>query len=285
MTLSADIAAAIAAEAKEVDMNVAETKGGYTPPPAGNAIVTLVGYVEIGIQHVEASKTEPLKYPAHDEDQACLVFELSGKNYPVVEKDGKFFPMRMEVKLKISRNEKAWYYKIFKALNYAGDATTFAQLVGRHFLATVVHSAPNAKGAVYASFKNKDTGYTFRAPLYQPNALEEPDTYLPFPKPRVYSEQRIFLWRYASKSMWDSLYIAGQYEERKDEKTGKVISPAKSKNVFQDQIRGAKNFAGSPAAAFVANEPDLELPLEDAAALGAQPTADQVDAALDALSV
>jgi hypothetical protein len=66
--------------------------------------------------------------------------------------------------------------------------------------------------------------------------------------------------------MWDSLFIDGEYPERKDEKTGAVISPAKSKNVIQNKIRSAKNWATSPLSAIVAaggatpDLPDAETP-------------------------
>ncbi len=241
------IQAAIAAAAQQApNMNEA-TKGGggdYTPPKAGNCIVTLVGYIELGIQHVPASKTDPIKFPAKDEEQVELVFEVSGKGHEPKEVDGKLYPERIGFTVKKSLNEKAWFYRIFKALNYDGTATHFAQLIGRHYLATIVHTK-GAGDKVWVGFKNKDTGYTFRAPMYQPDPLGDPDKLLPFPKPEVISEPRVFLWDYASKQMWDSIYIDGEYAERKDDK-GNVTQPAKSKNKFQLKIKAAKNWQGSP---------------------------------------
>ena len=46
-------------------------------------------------------------------------------------------------------------------------------------------------------------------------------------------------------AQWASLFIEGAYPERKDDK-GVVTAPAKSKNVFQDTIKRAVNFQGSP---------------------------------------
>jgi hypothetical protein len=101
------------------------------------------------------------------------------------------------------------------------------------------------------------------------------------PAPRVHSALRLFLWAQASREMWDSLYIEGQYDEKKDEKTGKVIYPAKSKNVIQEKIKAAKNFVGSPLADILGTEELLTLPDTDAAALvGTAPSADAVDDAL-----
>ncbi len=263
MTNTYDMAAIISqAAAQAPNMNEA-TKGGggeYTPPKAGACIVTLIGYIEKGIQHVPASKHDPVKFPAKDEDQVDLIFELSGKGHEPKEHEGKLYPERMTVTLKKSLNEKAWFYKIFKALNYDGQATHFAQLLGNYFLATVVHSEPNKDGKVFASFKDKSSGYTFRAPFYNPDPMDLSVT-AKFPQPQVHSEQRLFLWDFANKQMWDSLYIDGEYAERKDEKTGKIISPARSKNVIQEKIKAAVNFKGSPIAEIIGDE---ALNLDDA---------------------
>jgi hypothetical protein len=64
--------------------------------------------------------------------------------------------------------------------------------------------------------------------------------------------------------MWDSLYIDGKYDDRKDEKTG-VVTPGKSKNVFQEKIRGAVNFKGSPIAELLVGEIDLGALVDKAA--------------------
>lgn len=273
MSNAAIQAAIAAAAAQSPNMNEAQKGGGgdYTPPKAGPAIVTLVAYIETGIQHEPASTFDPIKFPAKDEDQVELIFEVGGKGHePKETEDGKKIPERIKVKLKKSLNEKAWFYRIFKALNYDGTATHFAQLVGKHFKATIVHSVPKKEGgAVYAGFKDKNSGYTFAAPIYNPI---DPETGMPdmektakFPQPPVISELKVFLWDYASREMWDSLYIDGEYAEVKDEKTGAVIRPAKSKNYFQERIKSAKNFAGSPIAEIIGDE---ALILDDVQAAG-----------------
>lgn len=260
--MSFDVQAAIAAAAAQTpNMNEAQKGGGgeWTPPAAGRCLVTLIGYIEKGIQVVAPSKTDPVKFPGGDEEQVDLIFELSGKGHEPKEIDGKFYPERITVTLKKSLNEKAWFYRIFKVLNWDSTCTHFAQLVGRHFMATVVHT--KGKGdKVWAGFKlpaAQGGGYTFAAPTYNP---VDPETQLPdmtitkeFPKPRIYSELRVFLWDYATRAMWDSLYIEGKYDERKDDK-GNVISPARSKNVIQEKIKAAKNFPGSPIAEILGDE-------------------------------
>jgi hypothetical protein len=45
--------------------------------------------------------------------------------------------------------------------------------------------------------------------------------------------------------MWDTLFIDGEYPERKNDK-GEVTAPAKSRNQFQLKIAAAKNYKGSP---------------------------------------
>lgn len=259
---TAAIQAAIAAAAQQTpNMNEAQKGGGgdYVPPKAGPCLVTLVAYIESGIQHVPASTFDPIKFPAKDEDQVDLVFEVGGKGHePKVLEDGRKIPERITVTLKKSLNEKAWFYRIFKALNYDGSATHFAQLVGKHFKANIIHSVPKKEGGrVYAGFKDKNTGYTFSAPTYNP---VDPETQLPdmeqvriFPQPPVVSELKVFLWDYASREMWDSLFIDGVYEEKKDDK-GNVLYPAKSKNVIQNKIKAARNFQGSPIAEILGDE-------------------------------
>lgn len=258
-----DIAAAVAqAAAQTPDMKEAQKGGGYTPPAEGACFVTLVGYIELGIQIVAPSKTDPVKYPGGPEEQVQLVFELSGKGHEPKEVDGKKIPERLSVTLKKSLNEKAWFFKIFNTLNYDKQATHFAQLLGKHFRAKVVHSG--SKDKIFAGFKESAAnggGYTFAPPTYNP---VDPETLVPdvtvtkvFPKPEVLTPLKLFLWDFPSKEMWASLYIEGKYDERKDEKTGKVISPARSKNVLQEKIRQASNFKGSPLAELLVGEVDL----------------------------
>jgi hypothetical protein len=59
------------------------------------------------------------------------------------------------------------------------------------------------------------------------------------------------------------LFIEGEYPERKDDK-GNVTSPARSKNVFQNAIKNAVNFKGSPIYTLLAqNGQSLDIPTVD----------------------
>lgn len=260
-----DIKAAVAAAAAVTkDMNEVQKGGGeYKPPAAGGCIVTLIGYIEKGVQHVPASKHDPIKFPAKDEEQVDLIFEISGKGHEPKEVDGKLFPERMTVTLKKSLNEKAWFYRIFKAFCAAYPelgATHMAQFLGKHFLSKIEHSVPKKEGdRVYASLKQKASGYVFSAPQFTNPATDETTV---IPAPKVISEFRVFLWDVPSIEMWNSLYIEGMYEAKKDEKTGKEIYPAKSKNVIQEGIKRAKNFQGSPLFDLIGADALLDLDVE-----------------------
>lgn len=265
--VQAAIQAAIAKAAAEgPNMNEASKGGGeYKPPAAGPCLLSLVAYVELGQQKYPARG----KFPAGIEEQVELVFEIHGKGHEPKElDDGTFLPERVTVKLKKSLNEKAWYYKIFKQLNYAGKHTHMAQCVGEMFKGQIFHSTPAKEGdRVYANLRD-DNGYKFGAAVYNPDPTDL-TTIAPFPTQRIHTELKVFLWDYASKEMWDSLYIDGEWEERKDEKTGKVITPAKSKNVWQNKIKEAVNFAGSPISDIIGNDAVLDLPETDLASANA----------------
>ena len=228
-------AAAIAAAAKTTDMNKA-TKGGegYTPPAKGMARLRFVGYIECGQKKDEWQGQVKIK------DKVKLIFELSGPKHQPREHDGNKTPHRVTIEENLSLNEKAWFYKIFKAMNYDGDATHIAQLLGKEFLGEVIHKT-SKRGNVYATLKG-DAGYTIRAPF-----VEDPETgdTRKVPAGPQISETRCFLWDYASKEMWDSIFIDGHYDEEKND-AGEVVKAARSKNVFQDQIKEAVNYPGSP---------------------------------------
>lgn len=235
--MSFDYANAVAAAASQVDMNKASKGGeGYVPPAKGMCRLRFVGYIECGKQKDEFQGQVKIK------DKVKLIFELSGPKHAPKEIDGKKIPHRLTIEENLSLNEKAWFYKIFRAMNYSGEATHIAQLLGKEFLGEIHHKT-SKKGNVYPVLKG-DSGYTIRAPF-----VEDPETgeTRKVPAGPQLSEIRCFLWDYASKEMWDSIYIEGQYDEEKNE-AGEVVRPAKSKNVFQEQIKAAENFEGSPIA-------------------------------------
>jgi hypothetical protein len=247
--VQAAIQAAIAKAAEQTNQGVATAGGGgdYVPPAEGLSVATLVAYIEVGVQQHDI----PGK-PSYDSNDVTLVFELNGGKNKAEEVDGKKIAKRISITEKLSSNEKANYFKIFNQLNTDGTATHGAQLLGRHYLVNVVHEKSKA-GKVFATLKGK-VGYNFMPPVVVKGDPLDPEnqTSVPVPKPEQISPNKCFLWDYASKEMWDSIFIDGEYPARKDEKTG-VEYPAKSKNQFQNLIRGAKNFKGSPIEAIVGN--------------------------------
>ena len=254
-----DIAAAIEQAAKQgPNMTQAQTGGGsYEPPAEGTCIATLVGYIEIG-KHLDKSP----KFGDKIKEKVQLIFELAGgKNQPKENEDGTKTPHRITVTETLSLNEKANFFKLFKKLNYNGEATHCSQLLGKHWLVTVhhTHKGEGNDRKTFANLRTED-GYTFRPPVrIVGDELAGDHQEVPVPAPERLSELRLFLWDFPSKPMWDSLYIDGEYPERTDEKTGKVISPAKSKNVIQTKIKSALNWADSPMAELLgAGELDLE---------------------------
>lgn len=229
--------------------------GGYTPPAAGLARARLVGYFELGTHKEEFEGKE------RDREKVDLVFELSGPNHePRKLDDGTLVPIRITVQETLSFNEKANFFKLFGAMNYAGKATHMAELLGEPFVVEVFHRKSKDGKKVYANLKGPN-GYNVKGTTVQDPISGKPVLIEVAP---AITELRAFIWAIADKAMWDSIHIPGEYEERKDAE-GKVISPARSKNVWQDRIKKAKNWDTHPLAAIVAAggaEPDQPTPEE-----------------------
>lgn len=228
------MAAQVAATGPDMTKAVKGGGGDYTPPAAGPCRLRLVGYIEVG-QHEKTYAGKDTKR----EDTAWLVFELSGKNHPVkVLDDGSKMPIRITVKLNRSMNEKAAFFKLFRRMNYKGEASHMSQLLGEAFRGTVVHSVVGEgdKKRTYANLKD-DSGFTIQPPRYEdPESGEVRD--LPVDPP--ISEMRLFVWNAEPKflaPMWSSLFIDGTYGEGENQR---------SRNVFQDEIKAAVNYVGSP---------------------------------------
>jgi hypothetical protein len=246
----AAIAAALAKAAEQNDQRVATAGGGdYEQPKAGLSIVTLIGYIELGIQ-----KHEIPNKPPYDSNDVSLIFELNGGVNKGEVVEGKLVCKRLTVTEKLSTNEKANFFKVFNQLNYDGQATHMTQLLGKHFLGTV-YVDKGKDGKEYATFKGP-SGYNFTAPVVIKGDPLDPEnqTKVPVPAPaRAETEDKVFLWDYACKEMWDLIFIDGEYEAV-PAKDGKPARPARSKNRFQDTIRKAKNFATSPIKAILGEE-------------------------------
>lgn len=235
-----DINALIAKVKKEGPDQTQPTGGGgdYTPPPAGPTGARLVGYYEVG-QHAGEWQGKPKV-----NNTVKLEFELIGKKHPVREtENGEKIPTRVTLTMNLSTSEKSWYYKIFSKLRNEDDKH-MVQLLGRPVLLDMVHvtRGEGDNKRTYANI-NKET---IRKPIIQQIDPESGDIEeKPFEVGPAVSELKAFVWDFATPEMWDSIFIPGEWEERKDDK-GNVIAPARSKNVLQEEIAKAINFKGLP---------------------------------------
>ena len=213
--------------------------GDRSPPAAGPGLARFVGYVELGKQKGSFKGVPTVK------EKVRLVFELVGKRHPPGEHDGKKIPVRITIDENYSLNEKANFFKLFQRMNYKQDAVHIAQLLGEAFKVEVVHdvwTGKDGKERTDAVLRNAG-GYTIAPPRKED---EDSETgWVNIEVPAALSDIRCFLWEQADMTQWGSLFIEGEYPERKDDK-GVVTAPAKSKNVFQNAIKNAVNFQGSP---------------------------------------
>ena len=252
-------AAVAAAAAQSPDMNEAVKGGGGERqlPVEGLARLRLVSYIELGIHNDGPPGKEK------DKELVYLCWELSGPKYPPIEmEDGKKIPLTISQTLPLSLNEKANFYKLFKRLNHDGAATHFSQFLFSEngFLGTVVHnsSGEGNEKRTYANLHGAE-GSTIKPPYIvtvdEDTGEEGQKLIKALP---ALSAPKCFLWNFATKEMWDSLFIDGTWDDQKDA-SGKVIKKGASKNWMQARIKEAKNFAGSPMAEllFAGGEPEL----------------------------
>lgn len=240
MSMSAKMAAKIAA-AKKVgpDMNEAVSGGGtYTPPAEGHPRLRLVGYYELG-EHTEQTG----EYAGKKKEEVDLVFELSGKLWEPEDVNGTIIPKRMTLNLNRSLNEKAKFFKLFKVMNEAhgNQATTMVELLGKEFLGTIKHT--KGKRDPKKTFANLDN-------IRKAEGMDAEGETFPLKVDPPLTELKMFVWDIADIDDWNSIFIDGEYPERKDE-AGVVTHKAKSKNVIQDKILASNKFDTLPVAALI----------------------------------
>lgn len=239
MSFIENIQGAIKEAAAQTDMNEAQGGGGGERriPAEGLTRLRFISYIELGIHHDE-------KY-SKDKNEVVLQFELSGPKHEPFEINGKKVPFIITIRENLSLNEKANFFKLFRRMNHTGEYTHMAQMLGKEFLGTVVNvergEGPNKR--TYSNLRD-DGGYTIRPPF-----VEDPET---GESKRIEVQPaltplRCFLFDYADKEQWDSIFIDGRWDDKTDDE-GKVIREGRSKNIYQNTIREAKNFAGSPIA-------------------------------------
>lgn len=224
-----------------------------------------VAYIEVG-KHSAMYQGKPKKTP---DDLVYLGFEFSGPKV-VPREDGQ--PIVLFIKANKSFNSKSGFPKIMTRMNYAGKATHMAELLGEPYQIMISHSKKTVDGKerTYVNMKKPGEPHDIRAPRYEVQDENGPTgefkiiNVAPAKAPEM-----LFLWDFADMAQWQSIFIDGEYAERKDEKTGEVTKPAKSKNFYQSLIKSAKNFNGSPihtllvAGGVSLDIPDAEAPGHD----------------------
>ena len=241
------------AAAEGANQTVAKSGGGgdYEPPAAGPGLARLVGYVEIGKQKGTFKGAPAVK------EKVMLIFELTGKRHAVADDQQ---PHRVTITESYSLNEKANFFKLFQRMNYRQDAEHMVQLLGEGYRVEVFHDkwvGKDGKERIDVTFKGPG-GYTIAPPRKEDEDSETGWVDVAVPPAR--SQLRCFLWEQADLQQWGSLFIEGEYPERKNDK-GEVIAPAKSKNVLQHKVMSAVNFEGSPIhTLLLADGAKLDLP-------------------------
>lgn len=254
------IAAAIAlAKAAEDQSKVVAGGGEYTPPAAGKCAARLVGYFELGKEQYDFKGTPKTK------DKVRLVFELLGKNHAPKEitVDGVtiLIPVRITININKSFGENGKWRKLFAKLNYDGSITHAAERIGHPFLVEVVHGKSADGKRTFANLDNAAGEFLIgaaRIPVVDEDTGEMSEKALNVPP--ALTEQKMFLWDFCDKAMWDSIFIEGEYPERTE---NGVTTPAKSKNVLQNEIKAADNYIGSPIYDILAGAGE-ELDIADA---------------------
>ena len=213
-------ALALAAQAAQQAPDMTEAQkgggGGTRLLPVGKSLGRLVEYIEFGSQSQEFGGVA--KDPALE---VQLGFALYSPGY--ANEDGTPYVIR-PYPFAVSRNEKARAFLLFKSLNWKGDKTHFAQLLGEAFIVDIVHAPKSKADPTLVSRVNLQG---FLPPL-------DPLSKAPYPVPEARDEDiRLFLWDFPDKAAWDDLKIEGTFDD------------GRSKNFVQEKMLGAKDFAGS----------------------------------------
>jgi hypothetical protein len=266
------------AVAEGADQTVAKTGGGEQSIAAeGPVNLRLVAYIELG------KKEKSYQGKPKIVEEVSLTFELSGRNHPPIETDNGPVPQRITITESLSLNEKARFFKLFQLLNYKGTAKHCAALLGAAYRGRIIHreytGRDNKPHKIAELYDRKLGAYTITAPRVEvtdPETGEPTGEYREVKVAAAASPLRCFIWSHADKEQWDSLFIDGEYAERKNE-AGEVTAPAKSKNQFQLRIRAALNYKGSPIQKLLANG-GAELDLPDDGVVGDDDGADEGEA-------
>ncbi len=215
---------ALANEAAAVGENMTEAVkggGGARLLPEGYCLATLVEYIEYGQQPQEFNGVA--KDPAMEFQ---LAFALHTPGF--CNEDGTPYIFRPYAQ-SLSRNEKANAFLTFKAMNWKGTSTHFAQLLSQGFLLKFERKQPSAAQA--ATGGKERSVVNLKATLPPMDALSKQ----PYPLPPVDSAlYKLFLWSHPQIETFASFYQEGKYDD------------GNSKNSVQEKMLSALDFHGSP---------------------------------------
>lgn len=241
-----NVQAAAAATGKDQSQVKSGSDFERTIYPEGPVRLRFISYVELGKHKKTWQGKTKIK------ELVRLGFEVSGpKHSPVQGADGQQYPLVVYIEETLSQDPKANWVKLFSLLNHDRSATHATQLLGRAYKGKLTHRKFKRKadpadqekwtGLDY-KLRPDNGGYSIEAPLYEDPATGD---LKPLPVNPPLTPISALLWDMPSQEQWDSIFIPGEYEERKNE-AGEVIAPARSKNKVQEKIMAADNFKGSP---------------------------------------
>ncbi|MBR8333074.1 hypothetical protein KDW69_15625 [Burkholderia ambifaria] len=211
---------------------------GYVPPAAGIAHARFVGYFELGTHE------EEFEGKTRDREKVNLVFELSGPNHePIKAADGTLIPIRISAQETLDLSYGASFYELFDAMDAAcgGGASHIAEMLSKPFIVEIFRRRSRDGKRIYASLRGPN-GYNVKGIAQVDRRTGKP---VAVEVAAAVTAVKAFIWDVADKEMWDSIYIPGEYPEQRDA-DGVLIAPIRSKNVIQEKIASAKNWASHP---------------------------------------
>lgn len=253
MTKALSIAELAAMAADQEDQTVEQTTTfDNEPPPAGVTVGRFIEYIELGKQKQPDYMGKP-KPPA---DGVRVTFELLHPKKNIheyeVEGDKRIRADRVSIRLTKKMSDKASFKKLLKSMTYGrDDVKHMAQMLGEAFIINIYHNVVEKEGkkTTYANLHN-DGAYGIGAPFVT-DPLEGTKTEVPVRE--AISPLRLFLFNNPTKETWDSLFIDGTREVKKD---GGAVEHV-SKNWLQELILSSISYAGSALEALLGGVADL----------------------------
>lgn len=220
------------------DLNETTTGGGGRLLPAGMALAMLTGYVESGMQPQEfQGKPKPAQR------EFRLQFHLVGFGGKTPEGVREQYVLNGEPArvstfwTTLQNNDRSKCIKMFNAMNWAGDCTSFAEMLGRLFVLPVLHKESKDSQGRPVTRANIDVASI--VPPTDPRTGEPYEAEVAVPE----NEFQLFLWDAPNIEMWDSIYIDGSTDE------------GKSKNFVQEHLLASLDYEGSALQAMLETPP------------------------------